>query len=81
MHRRGATAREGRDGCRCGLTFCLLRPSSFSRPQADRPQLSEDQKQEIKEAFELFDTERCGSLDYHELKVRRRGLPPHLGKG
>eukprot|EP00947_MAST-08B_sp_MAST-8B-sp1_P001086 g1086.t1 len=39
-----------------------------------RPELSEDQKQEIREAFELFDTSKCGSIDYHELKVAMRAL-------
>lgn len=56
---------------KCALTFSLLPPTTLA--QGDRPQLSEDQKQEIKEAFELFDTEKAGSLDYHELKVRCRG--------
>ncbi len=27
------------------------------------------QKQEIKEAFDLFDTDKNGQIDYHELKV------------
>ena len=34
-----------------------------------RPELSEEQRIEIKEAFDLFDTDKDGSLDYHELKV------------
>lgn len=33
-------------------------------------ELSEDQKHEIKEAFELFDTDKDQEIDYHELKVR-----------
>lgn len=36
--------------------------------------LTEDQKQEVKEAFDLFDTEKTGSIDYHELKVTLRAL-------
>lgn len=39
-----------------------------------RPELTDEQKQEIKEAFELFDTDKDGSLDYHELKVAMRAL-------
>ncbi|KAL0069463.1 Calcium-binding component of the spindle pole body (SPB) half-bridge [Marasmius tenuissimus] len=39
-----------------------------------RPDLTEDQKQEIKEAFELFDTDKDGKIDYHELKVAMRAL-------
>lgn len=33
-----------------------------------------DQKQEIKEAFDLFDTDKTGTIDYHELKVTMRAL-------
>merc|ERR1712048_1160291 len=40
----------------------------------NRFQLSDEQKQEIKEAFDLFDTEKSGSIDYHELKVCLRAL-------
>nr|CAB40791.1 centrin [Euplotes octocarinatus] len=39
-----------------------------------RQELSEEQKQEIKEAFDLFDTNKTGSIDYHELKVAMRAL-------
>ena len=35
----------------------------------NRPELSDEQKAEIKEAFELFDTDKDNALDYHELKV------------
>jgi hypothetical protein len=53
----------------------LARLLSFSRVRAivaegKRSDLSEEQKQEIKEAFDLFDTDKSGSIDYHELKVR-----------
>ena len=37
-----------------------------------RQELSEEQKQEIKEAFDLFDTDKTGTIDYHELKVAMR---------
>ncbi|KAI8893504.1 hypothetical protein BC833DRAFT_661602 [Globomyces pollinis-pini] len=39
-----------------------------------RAELTDDQKQEIKEAFELFDTDKDNALDYHELKVAMRAL-------
>lgn len=39
-----------------------------------RPELTEDQKQEIREAFDLFDGEKTGFLDYHELKVGSRSM-------
>ena len=34
-----------------------------------RKELTEEQKQEIKEAFNLFDTDQDDAIDYHELKV------------
>ena len=36
--------------------------------------MTEEQKQEIREAFDLFDTDKSGSIDYHELKVAIRAL-------
>jgi centrin-3 len=45
-----------------------------------RPEISEEQKQEIKEAFELFDTDKDGAVDYHELKVAMRALGFDLKK-
>ena len=39
-----------------------------------RQELSDEQRQEIKEAFELFDTDKTGTIDYHELKVAMRAL-------
>ncbi|KAF8753780.1 Ca2 -binding EF-hand [Rhizoctonia solani] len=50
------------------------------RTQHTRPELSDEQKQEIKEAFELFDTDKDGAIDYHELKVAMRALGFELKK-
>lgn len=44
------------------------------RRMHSRPELSNEQKQEIQEAFELFDTDKDGFVDYHELKVAMRAL-------
>ncbi|XP_072020803.1 centrin-3 isoform X2 [Amphiura filiformis] len=44
------------------------------RRRAKRRELTEEQKQEIKEAFELFDTDKDKAIDYHELKVAMRAL-------
>lgn len=41
--------------------------------RAKRRELREEQKIEIREAFDLFDSEKTGKIDYHELKV---GLGP-----
>ena len=37
-------------------------------------ELTEEQKQEIKEAFDLFDTDSTGAIDAKELKVAMRAL-------
>jgi len=50
-----------------------LTPKTKSRKKA-RQDLTEEQKQEIKEAFDLFDTDKTGTIDYHELKVAMRAL-------
>lgn len=34
-----------------------------------KPELTEEQKQEIREAFDLFDTDGSGTIDVKELKV------------
>ena len=39
-----------------------------------RREITEEQRQEIREAFELFDTDKDMSIDYHELKVAMRAL-------
>ena len=41
---------------------------------------TDEQKQEIKEAFELFDTDKDSAVDYHELKVAMRALGLDLKK-
>lgn len=54
--------------------------SKVKRRTHTRPELSDEQKQEIKEAFELFDTDKDGCVDYHELKVAMRALGFDLKK-
>ena len=44
------------------------------RGRSTRPELSEDQRQELREAFELFDADKTGTIDIHELKVLMRAL-------
>jgi Ca2+-binding EF-hand superfamily protein len=39
-----------------------------------KAELTEDQKQELREAFELFDANKTGTIDLHELKVLMRAL-------
>jgi centrin-3 len=45
-----------------------------------RRELTDDQRGEIKEAFELFDGDHDGALDLHELKVAMRALGFDLKK-
>jgi len=42
---------------------------SLRAPSQLKKELLEEQKQEIREAFNLFDMNNDGYLDYHELKV------------
>ncbi|KAM8910882.1 uncharacterized protein cetn4 [Spinachia spinachia] len=51
-------------------------PSSASQRKKTnvKVDLTEEQKQEIKEAFELFDTDGSGSIDVKDLKVAMRAL-------
>lgn len=61
---------------------CLLQATSAKRPSLQgpvppprkkttpKPELTEEQKQEIREAFELFDTDGSGFIDVKELKVK-----------
>lgn len=44
------------------------------KKQAPRSELTEEQKQEVREAFDLFDTDGSGSIDVKELKVAMRAL-------
>eukprot|EP00511_Aplanochytrium_stocchinoi_P006757 CAMPEP_0204841112 /NCGR_PEP_ID=MMETSP1346-20131115/40697_1 /ASSEMBLY_ACC=CAM_ASM_000771 /TAXON_ID=215587 /ORGANISM="Aplanochytrium stocchinoi, Strain GSBS06" /LENGTH=173 /DNA_ID=CAMNT_0051979027 /DNA_START=228 /DNA_END=749 /DNA_ORIENTATION=+ len=50
-----------------------LTPLSTAR-RRPRPKLTEDQQTELKEAFDLFDSNKTGTIDYHELKVAIRAL-------
>merc|ERR1711959_21841 len=42
--------------------------------KAGKSELTEEQKQEIREAFDLFDTDGSGCIDAKELKVAMRAL-------
>lgn len=44
------------------------------RSAASRPELTEEQKTEIREAFDLFDADGSGNIDVKELKVAMRAL-------
>lgn len=45
-------------------------PSTSQRKRASpKPELTEEQKQEIREAFDLFDADGTGTIDVKELKA------------
>lgn len=50
------------------------KPGNQNPSKKLRNELSEEQKQEIKEAFDLFDSEGVGAIDAKELKVAMRAL-------
>lgn len=62
--------------------LCTCQATSAKRPSLQgpvppprkkttpKPELTEEQKQEIREAFELFDTDGSGYIDVKELKVK-----------
>lgn len=43
--------------------------SGINRRRQVRLELTEEQKAEIREAFEIFDMDKDGALDFHEFKV------------
>ena len=56
------------------------RSNQHAQQQQQQAALSDDQRAEIREAFELFDTDKDGMVDYHELKVAMRALGFDLKK-
>jgi centrin-1 len=56
------------------------RKKSVATKKGAPTELTEDQKQEIREAFDLFDTDGSGSIDAKELKVAMRALGFEPGK-
>ena len=62
------------------ITMSYRKPISAARNKGKGRQggLTEEQKQEIREAFDLFDTDGSGTIDAKELKVSTRGFLPSL---
>jgi Ca2+-binding EF-hand superfamily protein len=50
------------------------------RTRKPKFELAEEQRHEIKEAFDLFDTDKNGLIDAHEMKVTMRALGFDLKK-
>ncbi|KAF4082123.1 hypothetical protein AMELA_G00148020 [Ameiurus melas] len=56
------------------MSLSLRADLSAEKNKKKRRELTDEQKDEIKEAFELFDTDKDKEIDYHELKVAMRAL-------
>jgi len=54
-------------------TVCMP-PRAMSPTKTGDKQLSYEQMEEIKEAFDLFDVDHSGSIDYRELKAAMKAL-------
>ena len=70
-----STEITGSDGAQPGFpdTRRHMRRTPASR-KVKKQGLSEEQIEEIREAFNLFDTDHSGSIDYRELKAAMRAL-------
>ena len=55
------------------MSSATYKKNTITRPKK-RSELTEEQRQEIKEAFDLFDTDGSGTIDAKELKVAMRAL-------
>ena len=56
-------------------------PAARGKGKGGKPELTEEQKQEIREAFDLFDTDGSGTIEYQELRDaiknhKQRGRKP-----
>ncbi|RDD42453.1 Centrin-2 [Trichoplax sp. H2] len=61
-------------GCWKASSYRKAALAGGQRKKGPKPELTEEQKQEIREAFDLFDTEGTGTIDAKELKVAMRAL-------
>lgn len=59
---------------RMASSFRRSNITSQKRKVGPKPELTEDQKQEVREAFDLFDADGSGTIDVKELKVAMRAL-------
>ena len=63
-----------RCNCLAFLLFVAMALRRFNAGGKKQTELTGEQKQEIKEAFDLFNTDGSGSIDSKELKVAMRAL-------
>ena len=60
----------------CNFISKMARPGAkaFNAKRYERPGLTEDEIEEIKEAFDLFDSDGSGTIDPKELKSAMQSL-------
>ncbi|NXD85826.1 CETN2 protein, partial [Halcyon senegalensis] len=58
----------------CSVPTAPLGAASHKKKASAKLELTEEQQQEIREAFDLFDADGTGSIDVKELKVAMRAL-------
>ncbi|XP_030353937.1 caltractin-like [Strigops habroptila] len=78
MRKRSCRDRSRRGAAAAGMASSLPKPSqggaSRERKASPKLELTEEQKRDIREAFDLFDTGGTGNMDVKELKVAMRAL-------
>eukprot|EP00049_Salpingoeca_infusionum_P019659 m.362817 g.362817 ORF g.362817 m.362817 type:complete len:190 (+) comp20930_c0_seq1:48-617(+) len=79
MSGRGRFSTRGTDGATSADTQSIGRSRGtvgvgMTNPSHRQRDLTDEERREIKEAFDLFDTDKDGAIDYHELKVALRAL-------
>lgn len=69
-------------GSNLGATASYHAPLVVSRAPLEKPmrEVSAEEREEIEQAFQLFDSNKDGYIDYHEIKVAMRALGFELGK-
>ncbi|XP_054497487.2 centrin-2 [Agelaius phoeniceus] len=67
-------ARREAGGMACGFQKPSLGAAAQRKKANPKLELPEEQQREIRDAFELFDTDGSGSIDVKELKVAMRAL-------
>ncbi|KAF8473418.1 hypothetical protein BDZ91DRAFT_714603 [Kalaharituber pfeilii] len=70
----GGGTSGGMRSSQAGPSTSQRQPQPPQRQQQAQVELSEEQREEIREAFELFDLDKDKKIDYHELKVAMKAL-------
>lgn len=69
-----STSHQHREAARLEKERLAAQQAAQQQSQNALAEISEDQREEISEAFQLFDLDKDGWIDYHELKVAMKAL-------